>query len=259
MAGLASVLGRHWLARALAELGEFPEALAVAREGLDINLSTDKVAGLPAAYAAIGYVHLQRGDLAEALAPLTRAVEVGQAAEVRNWESQSVGLLGLQHALSGHPAEGVALLSRATGLAEERGEKFTLATLETWLGEAYLAAGDPGRAKRHAEASLDMSRAQPQRGTEAWAWRLLGEIAAETDPPDFTGSETAYKEALARASALGMRPLVAHCHLGLGKLHRRRGDGVKGREHLTTAIAMYREMGMRFWLEQAAPEMQGLT
>ncbi|HEX2482722.1 MAG TPA: hypothetical protein VHQ69_12635 [Methylomirabilota bacterium] len=55
-----------------------------------------------------------------------------------------------------------------------------------------------------------------------------------------------------------MRPLVAHCHLGLGKLHRRSG-GVKGREHLTAAIALYSEMGMRFWLEQAEAEMQGLT
>jgi hypothetical protein len=55
-----------------------------------------------------------------------------------------------------------------------------------------------------------------------------------------------------------MRPLVAHCHLGLGKLCRRSGDGVKGREHLTTAIAMYREMALRFWLEKAEAELREL-
>ena len=96
-----------------------------------------------------------------------------------------------------------------------------------------------------------MSRAQPQRGTEAWAWRLLGEIAAATDPPDVQEAETAYREALTLASDLGMRPLVAHCHLGLGKLYRRTGDRAKAQEHLTTATTMYREMGMGFWLEQA--------
>jgi hypothetical protein len=61
MAGIASVLGRHWLARALAQLGEFSEGFTVAQAGLDINLSTDIVASLPAAHAAVGYVHLQRG------------------------------------------------------------------------------------------------------------------------------------------------------------------------------------------------------
>jgi tetratricopeptide (TPR) repeat protein len=252
--GLASVIARFWFARTLTELGEFSQALTVAREGMDINLSTDVVATLPAAHSAVGLVHLRRGELAEALLPLTRAVEVGEAAEVRNWESTSVGSLGLQHALSGHPAEGVALLERATGLAEERGEKFTLAILETWLGEAYLAAGDPDLAKPHAQASLEMSRAQTQRGTEAWAWRLLGEIAAATDPPDFVEAETAYKEALTRAANLGMRPLMAHCHLGLGTLHRRTGDSAKGREHLATAATMYRDMGMSSWLAKAEAE-----
>jgi hypothetical protein len=66
-----------------------------------------------------------------------------------------------------------------------------------------------------------MSRAQAQRGTEAWAWRLLGEIAAATDPPGIREAETAYREALTRASSLGLRPLVSHCHLGLGTLYRR--------------------------------------
>jgi hypothetical protein len=53
-----------------------------------------------------------------------------------------------------------------------------------------------------------------------------------------------------------MRPLVAHCHLGLGKLDRRIGDRVKGDEALATAIAMYREMGMTFWLEKAKAALE---
>ena len=55
-----------------------------------------------------------------------------------------------------------------------------------------------------------------------------------------------------------MRPLVAHCHLGLGKLHRRTGDGPKAKEHLTTAATMYREMGMTFWLAKADAELGGV-
>ena len=95
-------------------------------------------------------------------------------------------------------------------------------------------------------------------GREAWAWRLLGEIAAQTDPPGVQEAETTYQEALTRASDLGMRPLVAHCHLGLGKLYRRTGDQTKAQEHLTTAATMYREMGMTFWLEKADAELGGV-
>jgi len=56
----------------------------------------------------------------------------------------------------------------------------------------------------------------------------------------------------------GLRPLVAHCHLGLGKLNRRTGKREQAREHLTTATTMYGEIGMPFWLEQADAEMQEL-
>src|SRR5215475_13402924 len=34
------------------------------------------------------------------------------------------------------------------------------------------------------------------------------------------------------ATELGMRPLVAHCHLGLGKLYRRTGKREPAREHV---------------------------
>ena len=66
-----------------------------------------------------------------------------------------------------------------------------------------------------------------------------------------------YVESLTLARELGMRPLVAHCHLGLGKLYRRTGDQTKAAEHLTTASTMYREMGMTFWLAQAETEGVG--
>jgi hypothetical protein len=64
---------------------------------------------------------------------------------------------------------------------------------------------------------------------------------------------------MALASELGMRPLVTHCHLGLGKLYRRTGQRDQAHEHLTIATTMYRGMDMPFWLEQAEEEMRALT
>ena len=76
------------------------------------------------------------------------------------------------------------------------------------------------------------------------------------EPPEVESAEQAPLRALALATELGMRPLVAHCHLGLGKLYRRTGHREKARENLITAATMYREMDMRFWLEQAEAELR---
>src|SRR5262249_20053842 len=147
-AGFASVYARLWLARTLVEVGAFSEAGAVAHEGLDIVASTNDVMSLVVAHLAVGYVHLFRGELGESLAPLTRAVELGRATEVVNWGSVSLGVLGLRDVRAGRLAEGVAQLEHARSLVEQRGEAYTVALVEGWLGEAHLAAGDLERTTR---------------------------------------------------------------------------------------------------------------
>jgi tetratricopeptide (TPR) repeat protein len=104
---------------------------------------------------------------------------------------------------------------------------------------------------------LTLARERRQRGYEAWAFRLLGEVSAQGNPLEH--AESHYRDALALAEKLGMRPLVAQCHLGLGKLYRRRGSGQPAQEHLTTATRMYREMEMPFWLEKAKADAEELA
>jgi len=82
------------------------------------------------------------------------------------------------------------------------------------------------------------------------ALHLLGDIATHSDRFDAEGGETYYRKALALAEPRGMRPLVAHCRLGLGRLYARTGKR-EAQEHLTIAMRMYREMGMSYWIEQA--------
>jgi hypothetical protein len=67
-------------------------------------------------------------------------------------------------------------------------------------------------------------------------------------------AEEYYRQAMALADELGMRPLAAHCHLGLGRLYRRTGKGEEAQALLTTARTMLREMDMRFWLEKSEAE-----
>jgi tetratricopeptide (TPR) repeat protein len=126
------------------------------------------------------------------------------------------------------------------------------------LGEACLLLGRTDDAERLASRALDVARTRNELGDQAWLMRLLGRIASDRDPPELAQAQTHYRAALGLASRLGMGPLLAHCHLGLGTLYSRTGKRPEAQEHLTTATATYREMEMRFWLEQAETEMKEL-
>jgi tetratricopeptide (TPR) repeat protein len=123
------------------------------------------------------------------------------------------------------------------------------------LGEVALATGQIEEAARLAGHALDLARQHKQGGHEVYALRLLGDVVAQRNPPDVKTAGEHYRSAMAMAHERGMRPLVAHCHLGLGKLYRRMGKRQEAQEHLTTATTMYREMDMRFYLEQAETKM----
>jgi tetratricopeptide (TPR) repeat protein len=101
-----------------------------------------------------------------------------------------------------------------------------------------------------AERALALARTHQERGNQAYALRLLGEIAAHCDPPEREQAESHYQQALALADELGMRPLHAHCHRGLGMLYRQMGRLAEAHTALSAAIELYRTMDMTFWLPQ---------
>jgi tetratricopeptide (TPR) repeat protein len=127
-----------------------------------------------------------------------------------------------------------------------------------WQAEAYLQADRVSDARDTALRALELAREHRERGHEAWILRLLGEVAARPAALDADGARSRYRQALELAGQLEMRPLVAHCHLGLGKLDRRTGKQDEARAQLTTATTLYREMDMRFWLEQGEAELRQL-
>src|SRR4029450_12980319 len=98
--------------------------------------------------------------------------------------------------------------------------------------------------------ALDLARQQKACGDEALALHQLGVVQAHTGPPDVAQAEAHYQQALALAEALGMRPLQAHCHRGLGTLYARIGQREQARAALSAAIELYQAMEMTFWLPQ---------
>jgi len=254
-AGLLSVSARERLAWCLAELGEFEEAMACGEEAVRIAREFDHPHSLAYAHRSLGLISLRRGDASSAILPLERAVQVCRVAQVRLPFDVAAGHLGYAYALVGRLPEGVNLMEEA--LADPAATGTTNhPLLLAYLGEAHLLAGRREDALEVARRALELAHRQKERGNEAWVLRLVGEITAQADPPDQESAQAHYRQALARADELGMRPLVAHCHLGLGKLNRRTDNREQAQEHLATATMLYREMDMRFWLEQAETEMQ---
>jgi tetratricopeptide (TPR) repeat protein len=159
--------------------------------------------------------------------------------------------LGSAYILSGRVADAVPLLTQAT----EQATAMEVAYFETLghlcLGEAQMLAGHLEEAHALAERALALAYEHQERGHQAYALRLLGEIAAHSVPPEVERAETHYRQALALAEELGMRPLQAHCHRGLGTLYAKIGQRQQARAELATAIDLYRAMDMTFWLPQA--------
>jgi len=160
--------------------------------------------------------------------------------------------LGVAYARAGRSADAVPLLEEAVAQAVARQYLWDQALRMVWLGEAYLGAGRLAEAETQAQQALAFTHAHQERGHEASALWLLGEVAVQRAAPEVTQAATHYQQALARADALGMRPLQAHCHRSLGMLYALTGHQAQARAALSTALAMYQSMAMTLWLPQTA-------
>jgi tetratricopeptide (TPR) repeat protein len=159
--------------------------------------------------------------------------------------------LGATYTLAGRVAEAVPLLMQAMEQATTMERGCDEAFCRFSLGEAQLLAGRLEEAHALAERALAHARAHQERGNEAYALRLLGAIAARREPLTSEQAEDYYRQALTLADDLGMRPLQAHCHRGLGMLYAATGQRAQAHAEVSTAIAMYTSMDMTFWLPQA--------
>jgi tetratricopeptide (TPR) repeat protein len=158
--------------------------------------------------------------------------------------------LGAAYTLAGRVTDAMPLLMQAMEQITAPEMAGFQALYSFLLGEAQVLAGRLEEAHALAERALAFSREHQERGRQAYALRLLGEIAARRDPPEVTSAEAYYQQALALTDTLGMRPLQAHCHHGLGTLYAKTGQWEQARTALSTAIALYRTMEMTFWVPE---------
>jgi tetratricopeptide (TPR) repeat protein len=237
---------RAWLASSLAQVGRFDEGLVLGAEALGLARAVDDKFRLIIAHHHLGTLHLHWGTLADAVTCFEEALSLGQTWDINNYIAWSSAELAVAHARSGRIAEALERIGPS------------LASFPLWRAEVHFRTGHLEEALKAGEQGLTRHQQRGERGLEAWTLHLLGQMVASRDPLEVERARSHYRNALALAEELGMRPLVAHCHLGLGKLYRRTGDHAKASEHLSTATTMYREMGMAFWLEKADAALGGV-
>ncbi|NIW85868.1 MAG: AAA family ATPase [Gammaproteobacteria bacterium] len=257
LTGLPSVLSRVWLAWSLGERGEFPEALAHAEQALAIAETADQPYSAAASCLGLGQVRVLQGAIAQAIPVLERAMGLCNTWDLRVILPMTEAVLGLAYALCGRVAEALPLLEESENRAP-RIRIFDAPTAATALGAGYLSAARVEQAAEFASRAAELAADRGFRGSEGTALRLLGEIDIRREPPEVTRANRHYRRALDLARELGMRPLMAHSHLGLGGLHQRIAKRKQAREHLATALSMYRDMDMGLWAERASAMLEGL-
>ena len=248
---LPAVFARVYESWSGISIGEFAAARANAEEAVRIAEAVDHPFTTVWAQVGIGQTYLHQGRLPGALSALELSLklwEQGAWAFMFPWVA---GPLGRAYAAAGRVPEAVALLEKSTDQCASMKVVPLLTLSLTHLSEAYLLAGRRQDASDTVQRALQLCRAHRQRLFEPDALRIDGEIRACNSTQEDEGAEASFTNALVLAGELGMRPLVAHCHLGLGKLYRRTNKREQAQEHLITATTMYCDMGMTYWLEKA--------
>jgi DNA-binding winged helix-turn-helix (wHTH) protein/tetratricopeptide (TPR) repeat protein len=240
-----------YLAACHAELGAFAEGRAAADAALRVAEAVQHPMSRAFASWGAGLLALHQGDPSRAISVLEPIVDLHQDIDRPAWFPMLAAVLGAAYTLAARLDDARALLTRALeqSTATEVADNQALCSLA--LGETHRLAGRLEDAQRLAGAALSRARTHHERGNEAYALQLLGDIAMRRQPPKHTRAEDYYVQALALADTLGMRPLQAHCHAALGALYAKTRRRKLARIQLSSAIQAYRAMAMTFWLPGA--------
>ena len=258
LVGPPRVLAHFAGALACADVGDFASACNGGAEALQ----TAQAAGYPYAEVlarwSLGYAQMRRGDFAAAIRTLEPGLAMCRAMEIRFALPYIAAFQGFAQAWSGRAIEGIALLQEAAEVNQALRIDGHRPLLLSLLGEAYLAVGRVDEARYQAEQAAALAELHPAPAWKLWCLKLLGDIDAE-DAAHRARAEDAYRQAYEQSMHSSMRPLAAHCRMGLGKLHARAGDREAARQHFIDAIALYRQMEMPFWTTTAETSAKGVA
>jgi tetratricopeptide (TPR) repeat protein len=247
---LPGVSSRCYLAVCLAELGDISAGRGIGEDAVRLAEEVEHSYSMALALWYVGMLRLRQRDMQTAILMLERGLALCQSTSIRLHIPLLTASLGAAYALAGRGVEARPLLDQTLEHVTTGGRFIHHAHVLIELCEALLLVSRVEDASVLASHLLDLSRTHTGRGYQAHAYRLLGEVARHREPPDVDQATAHYRQSLALAEELGMRPLQAHCHLGLGTLYARCGQWEQARTELGAARDLYQAMDMTFWLPQ---------
>jgi transcriptional regulator with AAA-type ATPase domain/tetratricopeptide (TPR) repeat protein len=239
-----SILVRGWMPRVLAEIGDFADGEAWGHEAVRLGEAGDRPFALTAALTGLGILYGRKGEPGRAIPLLQRALDLCRDYRFNNWFPTVAASLGHAHASLGQLEPGLALLENAVDRGARAGIVSSHSLWLVYLAEACLLAQRASDSLVHGRRALALSREHNERGYEAWALRLLADVASRADPPDLEEAENKYGEAMALAERLEMLPLVARCQLELGDLYERAGDHARAATYHARGRGLCRDLEM---------------
>ncbi len=263
--GIVSVNCKAWLTRSLVQIGKFNEAFEFGEKAIQTAAECRCPLSIVFANYAVGVAALIKGDFDRAIATLEYSLQVCEATELIVQRPLVISGIAAAYAFVGHFDKALRLLKYTTKRGvwvtdgANRQAPLGKAMGMVWEVQTYLLAGKLEEAEKLARRHLAVCAENKERGTIAWLKYLLGEISMRRDGSLGAQAEASYREALTLAQDLGMRPLQAHTHLGLGRLHARDKNTRIARPEILAASQQYRAMLMAFGVGEADLALRALN
>jgi DNA-binding SARP family transcriptional activator len=243
---------------ALAELGRFAEAWPLAAQAILLVEAGAQPAAFP--LARIGGLCVIQGRLEEAIAHLVHSLDIQRERGFAVARASGTAFLAEAYALAGRRTDAIAILEGTADWAASMPRPSQRSSVLTCLGRVHLLVDRFAEARRFGARALELAMSYGELAVEADARRLLAELAlSEATSSAVDAADDELRHALDIARMRALRPLSAHCHVGLARISQRRDKYDDAREHLGTAITMYREMEMPYWVRRAEEVMNGLS
>jgi tetratricopeptide (TPR) repeat protein len=258
-AGYPAVTCRGHLVQCLAATGQFREGVSYAEEGIQIAEEVGDASVLVYVNCSLAFLYLLKGDLDKAIPILERALTTCRLSNILVYIPFVSSRLGFAYMNAGRVIEGLPFLEQGVEDSASVGRLAFLSLSTAWLSEGHLLLGHLEKADVLAERALKIAKEHKEHAHEAWALKSLGDVAMGHKPPKPQHAESCYRDAFAVSLELGMRPLQAHCHLGLGKVYAAVGAVEQARAKMAAATDLYRSMEMNLWLVRADALLNNMT
>ena len=243
----------------LAATGQFRDGISYAEEGIQIAEEVGDASVIIYVNCSLAFLYILKGDLDKAIPLLERALTTCRVSNILVYIPFVSSRLGFAYTNAGRVVEGLPFLEQGVEDSASAGRLAFLSLSTAWLSEGHLLLGHLEKADILAERALKIAKQHKEHAHEAWALKLLGDVALGHNPVKTQLAESYYRHAFAVSLELGMRPLEAHCHAGLGKVFAAVGAAEQARVEMAAAIDLYRSMEMNVWLERANATFDDMT